>query len=246
MNLILLDEEARHVRWKGDDRRAVHVRKVLRLGVGASFFVGVGNGRIGKARILEDGEAGMVLETDLGLEPPAPLPVHLLVGLPRPQTARRLLREIPSLGAAQVTFFLAGKSEPSYRSSKLWSTHEWKQHLHDGVEQAFTTHIPKVDHADSLAEAVQAPGPGGRIAFDLYEAARAFEKDSVLGVDRLALAFGPEGGWTPAERDILRAEGFALCVLGPRVMRVETAIVAATSLAASHLGRLDPPLVPGS
>ena len=72
----------------------------------------------------------------------------------------------------------------------------------------------------------------------------AFYGESVQELKQMTLAFGPEGGWTETEREILREESFKLCTLGPRVMRIETAVIAATSLAASYLERLDKPLVP--
>lgn len=245
MNLILLEKNDRQVRLKPNDRRVVHVKKVLRMSVGDYLYVGVEGGLIGKALIKEDDEVGMLLEVYTYWESSAPLPVHLLVGLPRPQTARRLLREIPSLGVEKITFFLAEKSEPSYRNAKLWSTFEWQQLLREGTEQAFVTHIPEVQHADTLAEAIESLGSSGRLAFDLYEANTSFCRKSVQDMEQLTLAFGPEGGWTESEREILREESFKLCTLGPRVMRVETAVIAATSLAASYLERLDKPLVPG-
>ncbi len=49
----------------------------------------------------------------------------------------------------------------------------------------------------------------------------------------LALAFGPERGWSGPERALLRAAGFELAHLGPRVLRTETAVVAAVSVAKS-------------
>ena len=98
---------------------------------------------------------------------------------------------------------------------------------------------------ESLTEAINGlECKEGRIAFDLYETEGSFDISSVKGEKRLALAFGPEGGWTSNERRLLRKGGFRLLALGPRVLRVETAIISALSLAASHLGRLDIPLVP--
>lgn len=244
MNLILLDAEAQHVRWEVNDRRAVHVREILGLGVGESFFVGVENGLVGKALIQKDDASGMALEVEARWESPAPLPIHLLIGLPRPQTARKLLREIPSLGPGQVTFFLAEKAERSYQQSKLWTTQEWSDLLRTGAEQAFSTRLPTIHHTASLAEAIRGVDGDSRIAFDLYETSGTFDRRNVQGMDRLALAFGPEGGWTPTERKLLRGSDFELLGLGPRVLRVETAVVAATSMAAAFLERLEPPLIP--
>jgi 16S rRNA (uracil1498-N3)-methyltransferase len=245
MNLILLEKEESQVFWETEDSRTQHVRNVLGLGVGDSFFVGIQNGRIGKARILEDGPKGIMISMDLQWDSPSPLPVDILIGLPRPQVAKRLLREIPSLGPENVTFFIADKSEPSYRQSKLWKTEEWEKLLQEGAEQAFSTLVPKIRHMESLTEAINGlERKQERIAFDLYETEGSFDISSVKGEKRLAMAFGPEGGWTSNERRLLRKGGFRLLALGPRVLRVETAVISALSLAASHLGKLDMPLVP--
>ena len=139
---------------------------------------------------------------------------------------------------------MAEKSEPSYRNSKLWSTFEWQQQLREGTEQAFVTHIPEVQHADTLAEAIGSFwDPVLDWLLTCMKRRRHFI-ESVQELKQMTLAFGPEGGWTETERQILREESFKLCTLGPRVMRIETAVIAATSLAASYLERLDKPLVP--
>jgi RsmE family RNA methyltransferase len=52
------------------------------------------------------------------------------------------------------------------------------------------------------------------------------------------LALGPERGWGPADRAALRAYGFTLVHLGPRVLRSETAVIAALTLVRARLGLL--------
>ena len=245
MNLILLDNEETSICWSPNEPRAKHVREILRLGVGDNFIVGIKNGRMGRARILEDNTEGMRLEISLQWAPPAILPIHLLIGLPRPQVARRLLREMPSLGVERGTFFAAEKSEPAYRQSRLWSTGEWRKLLREGAELAFSTHIPTIQHADNLSQAVEnLEACQIRIAFDLYETEGPFDRHSLNSDDNaILLAFGPEGGWTPRERQVLRGQDFRLLSLGARVMRVETAVIAATALASAHLGKIGKPLV---
>ena len=226
MNLILLDSEATTVTWENQDPRAIHVRKVLGMGMGDSFFVGVENGRMGKAKILADGGNGMELEVTLDQDSPAPLPLHLLIGLPRPQVARRLLRELPSLGVQKVTFFVAHKSEASYAQSSLWTGDEWKRLLREGAQQAFCTGTPMLEHAKDLEEAIEASEDGVKVALDLYEATGKLSAQNAPGT----LAIGPEGGWTNRERDVLRASSFKILTMGERVMRVETAVIAAVAI----------------
>jgi 16S rRNA (uracil1498-N3)-methyltransferase len=227
MNLILLDNDSPKVHWESQDSRTQHVRKVLKMRVGDDFFVGVERGKIGKAKILKDDELGMELEVTLHTDSPPPLPLHILIGLPRPQVARRLLRELPSLGPEKVTFFVAEKSEASYQQSSLWTSDEWTRLLREGAEQAFCTWTPEIAHEDSLQSVIETLAKdGNRVALDLYEVTGNYAATSKPAI----LAIGPEGGWTNKEREVLRQYDFQLQSMGERVMRVETAVIAAISI----------------
>lgn len=168
-------------------------------------------------------------------EPPPLIPMHLLIGMPRPQTAKKVLLEATSLGVATMRFFCAAKGESSYRQSTLWSSGEWRKHLVAGAEQAFCTRLPEVREGGTLEEAIAELKEGTeRKALDNYEAtiglgswARGKDEGSIGG---LVLAFGAERGWSGEERDCLRKAGFELAHLGPRVLRLETAVVAAVAL----------------
>ena len=81
-----------------------------------------------------------------------------------------------------------------------------------------------------------------RVALDHYEAEVALTRCR-LTTDttktcppELVLAFGPERGWSNAERAALRGAGFALAHLGSRVLRTETAVAAAVALVRAQLG----------
>jgi len=235
MNLILFCEKLSHLNIPSDDTRAEHVRQVLKMGVGQTFDVGVINGPRGKARIISDDSDGMNLTMKWGDKPPAPYPITLIAGLPRPQTARKILQETTSLGVVAIWFFQAEKGEPSYRRSRLWSSGEWRRHLHLGAEQAFTTHLPEVRNFDSLAECIlNLSTRNDRIALDNYEAKiqlGAYNMHHPASV----IAIGSERGWSVEERDQLRDADFKFFNLGQRVLRTETAAVAAISILVSKI-----------
>ena len=171
MNLILLDTADSPATLAADDPRTRHVRSVLKMSVGDTFDVGVVNGPRGKATITAGREAGLTLDIIWAELPPPPYPIMLLVGLPRPQTARRILSECTSMGVRELHFFRSRKAESSYSAIRLWTTGEWRRHLLRGAEQAFTTHIPTVEHYSSLKENLDRIGDNThRIALDIYEA----------------------------------------------------------------------------
>lgn len=238
MNLILFESapEAEHI--KNDDPRAEHIRQVLRASVGGQVYVGVVNGVRGLGTILKDDNEGIRLDIAWEPEPPVQHPITLLVGLPRPHTAKRVLFDAACLGVAEIAFFQADKGEPSYAKSKLWSTDEWRERLWLGAEQAFATQLPTVRHFADLDEALSAIPPPARFALDVYEGVGPLSTLCKNEACPTALAIGVERGWSAKERELLRASGFQLASLGERVLRTEAACLTAVSVLLAGWGRM--------
>lgn len=234
MNLILLPGRHTRVVFGPDSRVGRHLSETLKPRPGQKIDVGQINGPRGKARVQPGPEArSWALEITWGDEPPPSEHIDLFVGLPRPQTARKLLQAAPTLGIRSLCFFASEKGEPSYGRSKLWTSDEWSRHLYEGAEQAFTTRIPSVRHSDSLAHALallegHSPDPT-RIALDNYEANGRLA--AAPPWSQLALALGPERGFSNPERQRLRDSGFSLLSLGERVLRLEVALPFALGVA---------------
>lgn len=236
MNCILFQEPLERCVLPPRDRRAEHIRDVLKMQPGDELDVGVANGPMGKARIVKDDAAGMELSFTWGEVPPSLNPLWMAIGLPRPQTARKILREAASLGIAQLDFVHAGRGDPAYRQSKLWSTDEWQQQLWEGAELAFTTRLSAVRYDQTLAEWLEdLPDDGQRLALDNYEATRPLGVVPLTDLPQI-VAIGPERGWSAGDRDALRAANFTLVQTGERVLRTETACVAAVSILSSRIG----------
>ena len=235
MNLILFEASETGRLLPLDDPRARHILEVLRREPGDTFDAGLIDGPRCKATLVSVDDAGLKLSFEPGEMPSPMAPITLIVGLPRPQTARKLLEEATSMGVEALHFVSCDRGEASYRQSRLWSTGEWRRHVIAGAEQAFSTLLPDVSFDLSLEEALNALVPGYyRIALDNYEAASAL--GSLRVEPPVVLALGPERGWSADERDLLRNRGFELAHLGERVLRVETACVAALSLVRARLG----------
>ena len=243
MNLILFEPHELDSPLSRGDRRAGHIVDVLRRRVGDTFDVGLLNGPRGKATLASATAEALTLAFDWG-PPPAPLaaPITLIVGLPRPQTARDILRDATTLGAAALHFVRTEKADPNYATSTLWSTGEWRRHVIAGAEQAFDPRIPDVTHGRTLAETLGILAPAAasnaptRLALDNYEAPKRLGEFHVLRESSLLLALGAERGWSAAERTLLREHGFAFAQLGERVLRTESAVIAALSIMRAKLG----------
>jgi len=238
MNLILFEKPFEECTLAADDPRAVHLRKVLRAEPGTRVFLGFEDGPRARAEVVGLEADGRVLLKVAGAEPAPPrLPLTLLAGLPRPHTAKRILSEAASLGVRAIHFFEAERGEPSYARSRLWRDGEWKERVRLGVEQSFGTRMPDVAvHPDLQTAMTTHYEVPARVALDNYEAGEALGGALSEGAAEAALAFGPERGWSPDERDALRRNGWRLAHLGPQVLRSETAVVAAVGAAASALG----------
>ena len=221
------------------DPRAQHLLDVLRRRIGDTFDAGLVNGPRGKGTVAAIGADTLTLTFTWGARPPPPDPITLLLGLPRPQTARKILQDAAALGVAALHFVTTEKGEPSYAHSTLWRSGEWRRHLVAGAEQAFDTHLPELTHGRPLADLLAALPPGGtRLALDNYESPQPLSACPVSRDQLVALALGSERGWSAAERDLLRTHRFAFAHLGARVLRTETACVAAVALVKAKLGSL--------
>jgi RsmE family RNA methyltransferase len=239
LNLILFTSDETTRPLPRSDARAGHLLGVLRRLPGDRFDCGLINGPRGSGTLVAIGPDALTLSFAWG-EPPAPVDaITLVLGLPRPQTARDILRDATTLGVAALHFTLTEKSERSYAQSTLWSTGEWQRHLITGAEQAFDTRVPSVTHGDTLVKTLAGlPASNTRLALDNYEAAAPLATCHVLRDKPVVLALGSERGWTAADRALLREHGFTLAHLGARVLRTETAVVAALTLVKAARGSL--------
>ena len=233
MNLVLITPDEAAAGLPADDARARHLRETVGLAVGGSFHVGIENGLRGIATITALAPK-LTFAVAWEKSPQARLPLTVLVGLPRPQTAKKVLHDLASLGAARIIFFESAKGDPGYLTSSLWKDGEWREHVLKGTEQACSTLVPEVTRVGSLAEAlVGLDAKAWKVALDPYEATGAPELSTPA--QTAVLAIGPERGFAEAERAALRAAGFGFAHLGDRILRVEAAALVGGALMLAQL-----------
>jgi len=230
MNLILFFEDdfisEHEVRLTG--RRLEHVKNVHRAAVGDELVVGVAGGLIGKGVVTRLADDALEMRIALQSDPPKPLPLTLILALPRPKVLNRVLASVTSLGVKRIHLINAWRVEKSYWKSPKLSEDNLRMQCIIGLEQAKDTILPAIElhrffrpfvanfATDSLALVAH---PGAR-------------EECPRGVERaVTLAIGPEGGFIEEEIASLERAGFTAVSLGPRILRVETAV-------ASLIGRL--------
>lgn len=230
MNLILLqpdewlDDTHATVR---DPRRLRHLVDVHRATPGDSLTVGALDGLMGRGELLalSDGEARFRVTLDR--EPPAPLPVHLLLALPRPRMLARTLEHVSALGVKRVSLMHTRRVEKSYWQSPELKPEKIRQHLLLGLEQARDTRLPEITLETRFRPFVEDRLPA------LLEGRRGLLAHPGLAqacpraiTEPTLLAIGPEGGFVDYEVERFLELGFEGIHLGERILRVETAVTA--------------------
>ncbi|HEV8657001.1 MAG TPA: 16S rRNA (uracil(1498)-N(3))-methyltransferase [Thermoanaerobaculia bacterium] len=235
MNLILLfdDDFIAPSRVVLRGRRASHVREIHRAAAGDELVVGRLSGKIGSGRILRIGEE-VEMEVILDRDPPPALEMTLVIALPRPKVLNRVIAAVASLGVKRLFLINAWRVEKSYWRSPRLSEENLRAQAIIGLEQARDTVLPRIETKRLFRPFVEEELPSV-IADTIALAAHPYASDECpRNLSRpITLAIGPEGGFIDKEIDSLTRIGFRAVTMGPRILRVETAVAALT-------GRLSP------
>lgn len=232
MNLILLFpedfESETRVRLRG--RRAKHVFEVHRAKPADSLTLGVAGGMIGRGVVVDPRPDEVVLDVVLEAQPPPPLPLILVLALPRPKVLNRVIAASASLGIKRIYLINAWRVEKSYWGSPRVSAANLLHQSVLGLEQARDTVLPVVELRRLFRPFVEDELPAiarGSRAIVAHPGGDGEVPRSVEGA--VTLVIGPEGGFIEQEIVSLRAAGFETASLGPRILRVETAVAALVS-----------------
>jgi 16S rRNA (uracil1498-N3)-methyltransferase len=235
VNLILLfpDDFAPDGTVRLAGRRARHVHEVHRARVGDDLTVGRVDGPVGRGTVLSVGPEEVTLSVTPFGEPPPPPPtgLDLLLAMPRPKVLRRVLQSAASLGARRIVLLNARRVEKSYFDTPFLEPAEIERNLVLGLEQARDTVLPEVVvrklFRPFVEDELEGLWPRATCARLLAHPA-APRGPEICGPGMAGspavLAIGPEGGWIPFELELLEAHGFVPFGLGPRILRVETAV----------------------
>lgn len=233
MNLILLYEGDRlpgaRPTFRVADHRARHLKQVLGVQLGQTIKVGLLGGAKGRAEITAiDGEA-ITLVAELNEGPEVP-PVDLVLAVPRPKSLKKLLPELAALGVRRLTLLRTWRVEKAFLDSPLLLPSGYEPLLDEGLMQSGTTLRPEVKLAPLFKPFVEDELPGqleGRTGLVAHPfAPLALAHHSGINGQAVTVALGPEGGFLPYEVEQFSKAGLVPVSLGPRIWRVETAVVA--------------------
>jgi 16S rRNA (uracil1498-N3)-methyltransferase len=220
---------------------AAHLLRVLRLGVGDACVLFNGDGHDYDAQIVAAGKRGGEIEV-IGartIDNESPLRIVLLQGVARGEKMDWILQKATELGVAAFAPVSSERSEvrlEGERADKRLA--HWRSVVVSACEQSGRARVPSVSPPIALDTAMHAlPADSLRLTLD-PGADTAIDALPAPGERTLVLAIGPEGGWSPRDRETLAAAGFAGLRLGPRILRTETAGIAAIAALQSRFGDL--------
>jgi 16S rRNA (uracil1498-N3)-methyltransferase len=217
-----------------------HLTRVLRLEPGAKCTLFNGLGGEYAAELGPPGKQvrARVLSHD-PVERESPLSITLLQGVARGERMDLIVQKATELGVTRIVPVLAERSvvklDARQRERKLA---HWQAIAVSACEQCGRNRLPEVAEAQSLGDAIAAlPADTRRclLAADGAESLAAAAREPAGGI---VLLIGPEGGLADNERKFARAHSFESYRLGPRILRTETAGLAALAMLQALAGDL--------
>jgi 16S rRNA (uracil1498-N3)-methyltransferase len=221
---------------------ASHVARVLRGRSGDAIVLFNGDGREFAAVIETVRGARVTVAIGAGrpVDRESPAALTLLQCVARGERMDWIVQKTTELGVARIVPLISERSvvrlSAAQADAKLG---HWRAVAVSACEQSGRNRVPQVEAPVRLLDFLGASSAAGeRLVLDPEAPAGA---PGAARADALELAVGPEGGFAPDESEALRIAGFRGMRLGPRILRTETAAIAAVAWLQARFGDLDGP-----
>jgi len=205
-----------------------HLARVLRVKAGDVLEVFDGEGQLFDAKVSRLDADALTLNLSNARAAPALAPLTLIQGLPKGDKLEQVLQKGTELGAFAFIPVVTDRAV-SRPKDPLAKAQRWQKIAAEAARQCGRADVPKVAPPCTLAEAVAALAAGTQVLV-LDEEEKTVRLTDVASSGPLALVIGPEGGLTRDEVKSLREKGAQTVTLGPRILRTETAALAALSV----------------
>jgi 16S rRNA (uracil1498-N3)-methyltransferase len=211
---------------------AAHVARVLRLAAGDPITLFDGSGTDYPARIVSAGRRGVTVDVAPGVAvaTESPLAITLLQGIGRGTRMDLVLQKATELGVAAIRPLLTSRTVVRLDDQRTAQRlQHWQRILVSAAEQCGRSTLPVLHPPARLADALAAEASTPWRFFLDPEGPPGLPA-GIAGAQAAAVLVGPEGGLSPDERAQAVAGGFRGLRLGPRILRTETAPLAAISI----------------
>jgi len=231
---------------------ASHLAKVLRARAGDELILFNGDGREFDGAI--ENVRGSRVSASVGDSRPvdreSPVKITLVQCVPRGDRMDFIVQKATELGVTRIVPVLSQRSVVRLDKSQAESKAvHWRAVAVSACEQCGRNRLPAIEAAQPLLHYLgeSTPGEGPRLVFEPESALHAdtaaqnYRGTSNTAVKSAEIAIGPEGGFPPEELEAFRVAGFAQAGLGPRILRTETAAIAAVVWLQARFGDLGQP-----
>ncbi|GAB1594420.1 16S rRNA (uracil(1498)-N(3))-methyltransferase [Lysobacter claricitrinus] len=220
---------------------AAHLTRVLRLGVGDAcvVFNGDGNDYAATLTVVGKREARLRIEDAARVDRESPLRITLLQGVAKGEKMDLILQKATELGVASIVPVWSQRSDVKLDGDRAAKRLDhWRNVVASACEQCWRATVPDVAAPVTLAAALASLEPHAmRLLLD-PEGMHSLRTMSLDDTASICIAVGPEGGWSPLDREQLQSAGFDGLRLGPRILRTETAGLAAIAALQARFGDL--------
>jgi 16S rRNA (uracil1498-N3)-methyltransferase len=228
--------------------QATHLARVLRAEPGQIYDI-VSNGFLHRAEITSVTESRVDFTLHEELSSDAALPLHLLLAVFKFDHMEWAIEKATELGIARISPILARRTEKHLAQSSAKRVDRWRRIALEASKQSRRTDVPEIADPIALRQALQQEKSPTRILLSeteqgttLTSALEYLERQEAASISSdaapaitHAIAIGPEGGWTPEEMSLFTEHAWQPVTLGPRILRAETAAIAAIAIASAHL-----------
>jgi 16S rRNA (uracil1498-N3)-methyltransferase len=206
-----------------------HLVRVLRLGIGDRFALFNGDGFDYQARLVSLGkksaEAELLQRVEIGTE--SPLRITLAQGIARGEKMDLILQKATELGVACIAPVITERTEVKLDGERAdKKMQHWRGVLASACEQCGRARLPQILEPQSLARFVAGDASARRFVLD-PDAGQTLTALALGGQETVSLLIGPEGGLSERDLAATRAGNYEGLKLGPRILRTETAGLAA-------------------
>lgn len=228
--------------------QAEHMARVLRAQPGMEADV-VAGGHVFHAEVaaVSSHEVRFNLIAEVQADPA--LPVTLVMAVYKFDRMEWAIEKATELGVAAVAPVIARRTEKHLAMAAEKRAERWRRIAHEAAQQSRRSDVPQILDPAPLSARVRAASgatrpDSGSALIVLAEQERTTtlrraleEAVAAAGQEMptLEIAIGPEGGWAPEEEALFDANGWLAASLGPRILRAETAAIAALAVVASCL-----------
>lgn len=216
-----------------------HIKDVLRMSIGNQVILFNGDGNDYHSTISELSKKNISVDIEnksfINNEPP--LLIHLLQPLCRSEKMDWCLQKATELGVSEITPFISSRVNININSNRLEKKMDhWRSVIQSACEQSGRASIPTINKPIAFDTAVN-NSPKEAIKLIASPVANDNSIASTdVSVNTCICAIGPEGGFDNNEITHAQNKGFTPMLMGPRILRLETAVISALTLCQSRWG----------